>query len=128
MPGCVAYGPMSDRKALAREIAARTKPRFIDTNPERPQTLEGMRKLGRAIAARSEPRFIAIPPRRVGSKVPFTEEQLTAMRGGLTAEEYRWKTIRSGKEKVARIQVRLSGYRATLATEGKPYCVWRPLG
>jgi hypothetical protein len=26
--------------------------------------------------------------------VPFTEEQLTAMRGGLTAEEYRWKLIR----------------------------------
>src|SRR5262249_20350248 len=105
---------MSDRKALAREIAARTKPRFIDTNPERPQTLEGMRKLGRAIAARSEPRVIAIPPRRVGSKVPFTEEQLTAMRGGLTAEEYRWRIER--------------GYRATLATEGKPYSVWRPLG
>jgi hypothetical protein len=26
--------------------------------------------------------------------VPFTEEQLTAMRGGLSAEEYRRKTIR----------------------------------
>ena len=26
--------------------------------------------------------------------MPFTEEQLTAMRGGLTAEEYRWKLIR----------------------------------
>jgi hypothetical protein len=26
--------------------------------------------------------------------VPLTEEQLTAMRGGLTAEEYRWKLIR----------------------------------
>jgi hypothetical protein len=25
---------------------------------------------------------------------PFTEEQLTAIRGGLTAEEYRWKLIR----------------------------------
>jgi len=46
-----------------------------------------------------EPRFIAIPPRRVGSKVPFTEEQLTAMRGGLTAEEYRWKTIRKWQRK-----------------------------
>jgi len=30
-----------------------------------------------------------------GGKVPFiTEEQLTAMRGVLTAEEYRWKLIR----------------------------------
>jgi hypothetical protein len=29
-----------------------------------------------------------------GSGVQFTEEQLTAMRGGLTAEEYRWKLIR----------------------------------
>lgn len=28
------------------------------------------------------------------ARVPFTEEQLTAMRGGLTAEEYRWKLIR----------------------------------
>jgi hypothetical protein len=26
--------------------------------------------------------------------VPFTEEELTAMRGGLSAEEYRWKLIR----------------------------------
>jgi len=86
---------MSDRKALAREIAARTKPRFIDTNLELPQTLEGMRKLARTIAARSEPRFIAIPPQRVGSKVPFTEEKLTAIRDGMTAEEYRWHLIRT---------------------------------
>ena len=56
---------MSDRKALAREIAARTKPRFIE-----------------------------IPRERGGVRVPFTDEQLTAMRGGLTAEEYRWKLIR----------------------------------
>ena len=56
---------MSDRKALAREIAARTKPRFIE-----------------------------IPRENGGVRVPFTEEQLTAMRGGLTAEEYRWKLIR----------------------------------
>jgi hypothetical protein len=56
---------MSDRKALAREIAARTTPSFIE-----------------------------IPRERGGGKVPFTEEQLTAMRGGLTAEEYRWNLIR----------------------------------
>ena len=56
---------MSDRKALAREIAARTKPRFIEIRRE-----------------------------RGGGKVPFTEEQLTTIRGGLTVEEYRWRLIR----------------------------------
>jgi hypothetical protein len=56
---------MSDRKALAREIAARTKPRFIEIARE-----------------------------RGGGKVLFTEEQLLVMRGGLIAEEYRWKLIR----------------------------------
>jgi hypothetical protein len=30
--------------------------------------------------------------------VPFTEERLTEMRGGLTAEEYRWKLIREWYE------------------------------
>ena len=60
---------MSDRKALARAIAARTKPRFIE-----------------------------IPRERGGGNVPFTEEQLTAMRGGLTAGEYRWKLIQEWLE------------------------------
>ena len=54
--------------------------------------------LARAIAARTKPRFIEIPRERGGVKVPFTEEQLTAMRGGLTAEEYRWKLIREWGE------------------------------
>jgi hypothetical protein len=90
---------MSDPVKLAHEIATRTKPRFIDENPKRPQTLEGMRKLARAIAARSAPRFITIPPERGGSKVHYTEEQLTLMRGGLTAEEYRMKTIRKRAKK-----------------------------
>jgi hypothetical protein len=49
--------------------------------------------LARAIAARTKPRFIEIKPEK-RSGVPFTEEQLSAMRGGLTAEEYRWKLIR----------------------------------
>jgi hypothetical protein len=89
---------MSDRVKLAREIAARTKPRFIDTNPKRPETVEGMRKLARAIAARTEPRFVAAPREIRGAKVPFTEEQLTAMRGGLTVEQYRWKTIRKWRK------------------------------
>ena len=39
-----------------------------------------------------------IPPERGGGKVPFTEDQLTALRGGLTAEEYRWKLIREWRE------------------------------
>ena len=55
---------MSDRIALARAIAARTKPRFIEIPREKRKTL------------------------------PFTEEQLTQMRGGLTAEEYRAYIIR----------------------------------
>ena len=49
--------------------------------------------LARAIAARTKPGFIEIP-REKRNTVPFTEEQLTQMRGGLTAEEYRWKLIR----------------------------------
>ena len=47
-----------------------------------------------ALAARTKPRFIEIPRERGGVLVSFTEEQLAAMRGGLTAEEYRWKLIR----------------------------------
>jgi hypothetical protein len=42
--------------------------------------------LRREIAARTKPRFIEIPRERRRS-VAFTGEQLTAMRGGLTAEE-----------------------------------------
>jgi hypothetical protein len=56
---------MSDRKALARAIAARTKPRFERSSRER------------------------------RSKVPFTEGELTAIRGGRAAEEYRWYLIRT---------------------------------
>lgn len=58
-----------------------------------------MRKLARAIAARTEPRFIVVPREIRGAKVPYTEEQLTAMRGGLSAEQYRWKTIRKWRNK-----------------------------
>jgi hypothetical protein len=76
---------MSGPLALARAIAARTEPRFIDTNSKRPQTVEECKALARAIAARTKPRFIAIPPQRGGSKVHYTEEQLTVMRGGLSA-------------------------------------------
>jgi hypothetical protein len=75
---------MSDRVKLARAIAARTEPRFIEIQPERRSK----------VTASKEARFIEIPRHRGGGKVPFTEAELAAMRGGLTAEEYRWKTIR----------------------------------
>jgi hypothetical protein len=88
---------MSDRVKLAREIAARAKPRFIDTTQERPQTVEGMIKLARAIAARTPPRFIEVPREIRCAKVPYTEEQLA--RGGLSAEEYRWKMFRKGNRR-----------------------------
>lgn len=90
----MANDAMSDRVKLAREIAARSKPRFIDTNSKRRETMEDRKALAREIAGRTEPRFISIPRERSGAEVPFTEEQLTAMRGGLTVEQYRRKTIR----------------------------------
>jgi hypothetical protein len=87
---------MSDRRELAREIAARTKPRFIDTTAK--QGTKDLKALTREIAARTPPRFVSIPRER-GSKVPFTEEQLTAMRGGLTVGQWRRKIIRKwGKD------------------------------
>jgi hypothetical protein len=75
---------MSDLVKLAREIAARTEPRFIEIKPERRTKL---RRTNNWL-------FIEIPRERGGGRVPFTEEELTAMRGGLSAEEYRWKLIR----------------------------------
>jgi hypothetical protein len=75
---------MSDRIKLAREIAARSKPRFIEIEPER------RTKLRRT----NDWLFIDIERERGGGRVPFTEEQSEAMRGGLTVEQYRWKTVR----------------------------------
>jgi hypothetical protein len=75
---------MSDRVKLAREIAARSEPRFIEIKPE-PRT-----RLRRT----NDWLFVEIPRECGGGRVPLTEEQLTAMRGGLSAEEYRWKLIR----------------------------------
>jgi hypothetical protein len=65
----MAYGRMNDRVALARAIAARTKPRFIEI------------------------------PRERRRKLPFTEEQLSAIRGGMPAGEYRWHLIRKWGDK-----------------------------
>ena len=50
---------MSDLKALGREIAARTKPRFIDTNSKRPTTIEECKALAREIAWHASLRFLA---------------------------------------------------------------------
>jgi hypothetical protein len=69
---------MSDRLKLVREIAARTEPRFIEIKPE----------------PRRKATLIETPRQRGGGRVPFTEAELTAIRGGLTAEEFRWKMIR----------------------------------
>jgi hypothetical protein len=80
---------MNDRAKLAREIAARTKPRFIDTTA----ATRDLKALAREIAARTPTRCVTIHRHRGGSPV-LTEEELTARRGGLRAEEYRWKTIR----------------------------------
>jgi hypothetical protein len=69
---------------LAREIAARSEPRFIEIEPERRTTLR-----------RTNDRlFIEVQRDRGGGRVPFTDEQLEAMRGGLTMEQYRRKTLR----------------------------------
>jgi hypothetical protein len=87
----MSYGPMSDRVKLAREIAARTEPRFIDTRPT--EDTGDLKALARKIAARTSPRFVTIHRHRGGSPV-FTKVELTARRGGLSAEEYRSKTIR----------------------------------
>ena len=63
---------MSDRVKLAREIAARSEPRFIEIKPK-PRT-----KLRRT----NNWLFIEIPRERGGGRVPFTEEQVEALRSG----------------------------------------------
>ena len=50
-------------------------------------------KLAREIATRTKPRFIEIPRERQRS-IAYTEEQLTAMRDWLTEEKYRAKFLR----------------------------------
>lgn len=80
---------MSDRVKLAREIAARTQPRFVEIKPE-PRRRVHLRAT-----------LIEIPRQHDGGRVPFTEAELTAMRRGLTAEEYRWKLIRKFDQKGA---------------------------
>ena len=76
------YSPMSDRLKLAHEIAARTNPASSRSSPSRD---------ARCASARPSSRFrVPVAVAECLSRKP----RLTAMRGGLTAEEYRWKTIR----------------------------------
>jgi hypothetical protein len=72
---------------LARETAARTESRFIEIKPE-PRR-----------GVRMSATFIEIPRKRGGGRVPFTEEQLAAMRGGLTVEQYRLKLTRKWRNR-----------------------------
>ena len=79
------------------DIAARTKPRFIEIEPEQ------RTKLRRT----NDWLFIEIPRERGGAKVPFAEEQLTAMRGRLTVERY----VEADPEAAARLVVTTSSCR-----------------
>ena len=76
---------MSDRVKLAREIAAPP----AHQHQSKAKTREEGLAFAHAIAAQTKSRFISIPRERGGGKVQYTEEQLTVMRGGLAAEEYR---------------------------------------
>ena len=67
---------------LAREIAAGSKPRFIEIEPERRTTL---RQTNGWL-------FVKAPRERGGGRCPSRKPKLTAMRGGLTVADYRWKT------------------------------------
>jgi hypothetical protein len=69
---------MTAQRKLVPETAARTEPRFTESKPE----------------PRRKATIIETPRQRGGGRVPFTEAELTAIRGGLTAEEFRWKMIR----------------------------------
>jgi hypothetical protein len=78
---------MSDRKALAREIAARSKPRFIQIPKEpmtkvRPDLPRDLKVRARAIAKATPPRFIEVERDRF-------DGTMRTKRGGLTADEYR---------------------------------------
>ena len=54
----------------------------------------GLPKESARSPSRLKATFIEIPRQGYAGRVPFTEAEFTAMRGGLTAEEYRWKTNR----------------------------------
>jgi hypothetical protein len=58
----------------------------------------GDRKLAYKIAARTTPRFIEIPRERP-KRINYTEEQLTAMLGGLTVERCRAKFLKKSGNK-----------------------------
>jgi hypothetical protein len=55
-------------------------------------------KLARQIAARTEPCFVDIPRNR-GRHINYTDEQLAATREGLTVKKYRRKSPRKRGKK-----------------------------
>ena len=63
----------------------------------------GLPKESARSPSRLKETFIEIPRQGYAGRVPFTEAEFTAMRGGLTAEEYRWKTIRPIEAHLARL-------------------------
>ena len=71
---------MNDRKELAREMQRALNPASSRFKSER------------RTQAHKATRFIEIHRERHRG-VPFTEEELTRMRGGMTAEQYRWHLI-----------------------------------
>ena len=78
---------MSDRKALAREIAARSKPRFIQI-PKEPKT-KGRPDLPRDLKVRARAIAKATPPRFIEVERDRFDGAMRAKRGGLMADEYR---------------------------------------
>ena len=88
---------MSDRVKRAREIAARSKPRFIQIPKEpktkvRPDLPRDLKVRARTIAKATPPRFIA------GERERY-DGTMRTKRGGLTADEYRRLLIeKSGGE------------------------------
>ena len=78
---------MSDRKALAREIAARSKPRFIQI-PKEPKT-KGRPDLPRDLKVRARAIAKATPPRFIEVERDRFDGTMRAKRRGLTADEYR---------------------------------------
>jgi hypothetical protein len=81
---CNKFSDEVSRISLASPQIAGSITDLLRTWGQFAQTLEERLALAREIAARTPPRFIEIPRERGGGKIHYTEEQLTAMRGGLT--------------------------------------------
>jgi hypothetical protein len=98
---------MSDRVKRAREIAARPEPRFLDMRED----IKDLKGLAREIAARTPAKFVTIHKHRGGSPV-FTESELTAKRGGPTAEGISPEDDPPLEARLARTSLELSSLRS----------------